>query len=77
MNRDTYWACMFCGRECYGAEPATFICCGEIGHTEERDEETGEPVEDYQSAAIAASSQIRRHRPGSVAPSCRRQAGRR
>jgi hypothetical protein len=44
-QRDTYWCCCFCGRECAGHEPATFICCGEIGHTEERYEDTGEPVE--------------------------------
>jgi len=55
MKRDTYFACVFCGNECGSHEPATFICCGEIGHTEERDEETGEPVEDYQSAAIATA----------------------
>ena len=55
MKRDTYFCCVFCGNECGAHEPATFICCREIGHTEERDEETGEPVEDYQSAAIATA----------------------
>jgi hypothetical protein len=55
MKRDTYWACCFCGNECGAHEPATFICCGEIGHTEERDEETGEPVEDYQSEQLATA----------------------
>ena len=55
MKRDTYHCCMFCGAECGSAEPATFICCGEIGHTEERDEETGEPADDYQAEAIATA----------------------
>ena len=55
MKRDTYWCCCYCGNECAGHEPATFICCGEIGHVEERDEETGEPVDDYQAEAIATA----------------------
>ena len=55
MKRDTYWCCCYCGNECGSAEPATFMCCGEIGHVEERDEETGEPVDEYQSEAIATA----------------------
>jgi hypothetical protein len=52
MKRDTYWACCYCGNECQGAEPATFRCCGEIGHTEERYEDTGEPVDAYQTEQL-------------------------
>jgi transcription elongation factor Elf1 len=55
MKRDTYFACVYCGQDVGSHEPATFLCCGECGHVEERDEETGEPVEDYQAAAIATA----------------------
>ena len=46
LARDTMWVCCFCGADASGAaDPSVFICCGEIGHVEEVDAETGERIE--------------------------------
>lgn len=43
-ERQTCWVCVYCGLACEACEPSTFTCCGEVGHVEEVDAETGEPV---------------------------------
>ncbi len=44
---ETEWVCAYCGSSADGApDPSMHHCCGEVGHVQLINSETGEPIDE-------------------------------